>query len=61
MLFDGKGGGGVERGSELGVLNYILHSQASVVIILFPRCSICFVLFCVIKSLLQCCGNMSLL
>jgi hypothetical protein len=41
----GKGGGGVERGIESDVLNFILHSQASVVIIpCFSRCSICFVL-----------------
>jgi hypothetical protein len=54
----GLGGGGVECGSESGVLNFIIHSQAllvleegvtyseaSVVISLcFSRCSICFVL-----------------
>jgi hypothetical protein len=51
-----QGEGGVESGSESGVLNFVLqsqallasegvtYSQASVVIILFSRCSICFVL-----------------
>jgi hypothetical protein len=51
------GGGGVELGSESGVLNFILHSQTlllsedgvtysqvSVVIILFSQYSTCFVL-----------------
>jgi hypothetical protein len=53
----GLGRGGVERGSESGVLNFILHSQALLasegvtysqasvgIILCFSRCSICFVL-----------------
>jgi hypothetical protein len=57
------GGGGLERGSKSGVLNFIFHSQAllvseegvtysqaSIVIILFLFDTI-FVLFCVITNL----------
>jgi hypothetical protein len=64
----GLGGRLVERGSESGVLNFILvleegvtYSQDSAVIILcFSRYSI--VLFCIITNLGQCfCDNMPLL
>jgi hypothetical protein len=67
-------GGGLERGSESGVLNFILHSQAlllsegvtssqvSVVIILcFSGYSICFVLHNYKFMTMLLCGNRSML